>query len=224
MMFDRIRRRHNHKRPGEQIGHLLDRHLLFIHRFKQGALCLRRRPIDFIGQNNVGEDWTGLEFELVEFRTVDRHTQDVGRQTIASELDTMKFALQAQAERYCVTALRPTKAELTSKGNKDHKFGKYDVRKSCYGMRTLQDLLPEITNLEDHEAIRWSSGFRTLVQTYADLQATIGAASNYFDELGIRKGDRVLIWAENRLEWVAVLWACIASGVIAVPVDFRFSE
>src|SRR5262245_31505434 len=91
-------------------------------------------------------------------------------------------------------------------------------------MRTLQDLLPEIANLEDHEAIRWSSGFRTLAQTYAHLQGTIGAAINYFDELGIRKGDRVLIWAENRLEWVAVFWACIASGVIAVPVDFRFSE
>src|SRR5205809_6406292 len=91
-------------------------------------------------------------------------------------------------------------------------------------MRTLQDLLPEIANLEDHEAIRWSSGFRTLASTYADLHGTIGAAINYFDGLGIRKGDRVLIWAENRLEWVAVFWACISSGVIAVPVDFRFSE
>jgi long-chain acyl-CoA synthetase len=26
------------------------------------------------------------------------------------------------------------------------------------------------------------------------------------------------------MEWVAVFWACVASGVIAVPVDFRFSE
>src|SRR3989449_7487885 len=64
-------------------------------------------------------------------------------------------------------------------------------------MRTLQDLLPDIANLEDHEAIRWSSGFRTLASTYAELHGTIGAAINYFDELGIRKGDRVLIWAEN---------------------------
>src|SRR5213594_4352125 len=90
-------------------------------------------------------------------------------------------------------------------------------------MRTLQDLLPDIANLEDHEAIRWSSGFRTLASTYAELHGTIGAASNYFDELGIRKGDRVLIWAENRMEWVAVFWACIARGVEAVPVDVRFS-
>src|SRR5207253_9666029 len=90
-------------------------------------------------------------------------------------------------------------------------------------MRTLQDLLPEIANLEDHEAIRWSSGFRTLASTYAELHGTIGAAIHYFDELGIRKGDRVLIWGENRLEWIAVFWACIARGIEVVPVDYGFS-
>src|SRR5437867_7464448 len=91
-------------------------------------------------------------------------------------------------------------------------------------MRTLQDLLREIADLGDHEAIRWSNGFRTITSSYTDLYGTIGAAVNYFQQHGIRKGDRVLIWAENRMEWVAVFWACISSGVIAVPVDFRFSE
>ena len=91
-------------------------------------------------------------------------------------------------------------------------------------MRTLQDLLPEIADLEDHEAIRWSNGFRTITSSYADLYGTIGAAVNYFEKNGIRKGDRLLIWAENRMEWIAVFWACISSGVIAVPVDLRFSE
>jgi len=32
-----------------------------------------------------------------------------------------------------------------------------------------------------------------------------------------------VICAENRLEWVAVFWACIARGIEAVPVDVRFS-
>src|SRR3989449_725976 len=91
-------------------------------------------------------------------------------------------------------------------------------------MQTLQDLLPEIARLGKREAVRWSNGFRTFVSSYADLYGTIGAVTGYFDEHGMRKGDRVLIWAENRMEWVAVFWACVASGVIAVPVDFRFSE
>ncbi|MBI4473331.1 MAG: AMP-binding protein, partial [Acidobacteria bacterium] len=91
-------------------------------------------------------------------------------------------------------------------------------------MQTLVDLLPEIQRLGGHEAVRWSNGFRTVVSTYADLYATIGATVSYFDGLGLDKGDRVLIWCENRMEWVAAFWACVARGIVAVPVDFRFSE
>ena len=91
-------------------------------------------------------------------------------------------------------------------------------------MQTLQDLLPEIQRLDQREAIGWTNGFRTVVSTYVDLHGTIGTVINYFAENGIGKGDRVLIWAENRMEWAAVFWACVASGVVAVPVDLRFSE
>lgn len=91
-------------------------------------------------------------------------------------------------------------------------------------MQTLQDLLPEIARTGRREAIRWSNGFRTFVSSYDDLYGTIGAVVSHFDQRGIRKGDQVLIWAENRMEWVAVFWACVASGVVAVPVDFGFSE
>src|SRR2546428_4886268 len=90
-------------------------------------------------------------------------------------------------------------------------------------MQTLQDLLPEIARLGTREAICWTNGFRTLASSYADLHGTIGAVARYFAEHGIEKGDRVLIWAENRMEWAAVFWACVASGVVAVPVDFHFS-
>ncbi len=90
-------------------------------------------------------------------------------------------------------------------------------------MRTLQDLLPEISRLRSREAVRWTNGFRTIVSSYADLYGLIGAALSYFDANEVRKGDRILIWAENRAEWVAVFWACVARGVEAVPVDFRFS-
>src|SRR5262245_61034038 len=90
-------------------------------------------------------------------------------------------------------------------------------------MQTLVELLPEIERLRDREAVRWSNGIRVWVATYADLYGKIGAVVRHFDERGIRKGDRVLIWAENRLEWVAVFWACVARGVELVPADFRFS-
>src|SRR5499426_3053924 len=90
-------------------------------------------------------------------------------------------------------------------------------------MQTLVELLPEIQRLGSREAVRTSNGFRTWVATYDDLYGKIGAIVRHFDDRNIRKGDRVLIWAENRVEWAAVFWACIVRGIEAVPVDVRFS-
>jgi long-chain acyl-CoA synthetase len=90
-------------------------------------------------------------------------------------------------------------------------------------MRTLVDLLPEIKRLGNREAIRSSNGLRTWVATYADLYGKIGSVVRFFDEREIHKSHRIVICAENRLEWVAVFWACMARGIEAVPVDVRFS-
>jgi long-chain acyl-CoA synthetase len=90
-------------------------------------------------------------------------------------------------------------------------------------MHTLQDFLSEIERLQSREAVRWSNGFRTWVYTYAELYGKIGAVVRHFDERDVGKGDRILIWAENRMEWIAVFWACVARGIQIVPADFRFS-
>ncbi|HYR42773.1 MAG TPA: class I adenylate-forming enzyme family protein, partial [Terriglobia bacterium] len=90
-------------------------------------------------------------------------------------------------------------------------------------METLTELLRDIGRLGNREAVRSSNGLRTRIATYSDLYGKIGAVVERFDRKGIHKGDRVLIWAENRLEWVAVFWACIARGIEAIPVDYRFS-
>jgi long-chain acyl-CoA synthetase len=41
---------------------------------------------------------------------------------------------------------------------------------------------------------------------------------------GLTKGDRVVLWAENRPEWMAVWMAAAITGLIIVPVDFLISE
>ena len=35
--------------------------------------------------------------------------------------------------------------------------------------------------------------------------------------------DKVVIWSENRAEWVVALWGCLLAGVVLVPVDYRAS-
>jgi long-chain acyl-CoA synthetase len=90
-------------------------------------------------------------------------------------------------------------------------------------MQTLADLLPDIERLGTREAVRWSNGYRTWIASYAELYGKIGTVVRQFDDRLLQKGDRVLIWADNRLEWMATFWACVARGIEAVPVDYRFS-
>src|SRR5262249_33952231 len=74
------------------------------------------------------------------------------------------------------------------------------------------------------EAVRWSNGLRTWTWTYRDLYRCIAAFAKFLEDRDLRKGDRVLIWGENRLEWIAAFWGGVVRGVEVVPVDFRFSS
>ena len=91
-------------------------------------------------------------------------------------------------------------------------------------MKTLLDLLPDMRRLSDCEAVRFHTGLRTIKLTYKELLAGIGGFIDFLDERGIRKGDRLLIWGENRPEWLIAFWGCLASGVAVVPIDFRSSD
>ncbi|MDR2019686.1 MAG: AMP-binding protein [Treponema sp.] len=41
---------------------------------------------------------------------------------------------------------------------------------------------------------------------------------------GLRRGDRVALWAENRPEWMAVWMGAAIAGLVIVPVDYLVSE
>jgi len=41
---------------------------------------------------------------------------------------------------------------------------------------------------------------------------------------GLKKGDRVVIWAENRPEWMSVWMGTVIAGIYIVPIDFLSSE
>jgi len=90
-------------------------------------------------------------------------------------------------------------------------------------MQTLVEVLAEIRRLGDREALRFYNGFRTWILTYAELYRQIASFAAYLDGAGLRKGDRVIVWGENRPEWIGVFWASVARGVEVVPVDYRSS-
>ncbi|MDE0107511.1 MAG: AMP-binding protein [Bryobacterales bacterium] len=90
-------------------------------------------------------------------------------------------------------------------------------------METLLDLLPRIERLGSREALRFWNGYRTWRWSYADLDAGIRRFVAFLDRSGVASGDRLVLWSENRPEWVAIFWACLARGVQVVPLDHQSS-
>jgi hypothetical protein len=78
------------ERPRLPVG----RHLALLHRLQQGRLRLRRRPVDLVAEDDVGEHRPRLELELV--RALVKHVDagDVGGEEVRGELDPLERAVE----------------------------------------------------------------------------------------------------------------------------------
>ncbi|MEW5982913.1 MAG: AMP-binding protein [Acidobacteriota bacterium] len=87
---------------------------------------------------------------------------------------------------------------------------------------TLIDVFADLAATRG-EFLAYDDGFRLRTWTYGQTaQASLAFAARLRDH-AIAKGDRIVLWSENRPEWVAAFWGAIVGGVILVPVDFRSS-
>tara|TARA_R110002072_G_scaffold64203_9_gene159972 strand:+ start:13717 stop:15192 length:1476 start_codon:yes stop_codon:yes gene_type:complete len=78
------------------------------------------------------------------------------------------------------------------------------------------DLYPEkIAIIEDDKNISWS---------YAQLYEQTLKTLSLFKQMDIRKGDRVAIYAKNRVEHLTLLFASTYLGSILVPMNYRLSH
>ncbi len=88
---------------------------------------------------------------------------------------------------------------------------------------TLLDFFADFADLPDPFLI-YDDGFRIEQRTYRQTAQAARALAVRLREAGVHKGDKVVIWSENRPEWVAAFWACLLVGAIVVPVDYRTSS
>ncbi len=88
-------------------------------------------------------------------------------------------------------------------------------------LSTLADLVPEMERLRNREALRYDNGFRTFHFSYRELLDRIRVFQGYLASRDLGAGSRVILWSENRPEWVFAFWACVLSGVQVVPLDSR---
>ena len=89
-LLDGILRRQHPERILEREGVLANRHLALLHRLEQGALGLLRRAVDFVRQDDVGEERPLLDAELRGARVEHARPEDVGGQHVGRELDALK--------------------------------------------------------------------------------------------------------------------------------------
>jgi long-chain acyl-CoA synthetase len=70
----------------------------------------------------------------------------------------------------------------------------------------------------------YDDGFRVEIYTYTETAARAREFAAYLRENGIGPGDKIIIYSENRPEWLFALWGAILSGVVVVPIDYRSSQ
>jgi long-chain acyl-CoA synthetase len=83
----------------------------------------------------------------------------------------------------------------------------------------LATLVADFRRYDEQIAIVTHRGNRRFSSTYARLAELSAGCARAFDQLGLRPGDRVLLWGNNSVEWVAAFFGCVLRGIVAVPLD-----
>ena len=101
----------------------VDGDLAFVHRLEQRGLRLGRGAIDFVCQQNVGENRAALEFEFLFQRRIHRNAKNVGWKHVAGELHALKRAIdgagKSLSERGLANARNTLNQQMASRENAD---------------------------------------------------------------------------------------------------------
>ena len=87
---------------------------------------------------------------------------------------------------------------------------------------TLIDVFDDLANTRG-DFLVYDDGFRSRTFSYADVGRAARGFAARLHAAGLRKGDTIVVFSENRPEWVMAFWGSLLRGVIVVPVDYRSS-
>jgi long-chain acyl-CoA synthetase len=87
---------------------------------------------------------------------------------------------------------------------------------------TLLDLFEDFSHLDDVFVVH-DDGYRVRQQTYREISDAARRFARELNAHGIGPGENVVIWSENRSEWIVALWGTLLAGAVLVPVDYRAS-
>ena len=87
---------------------------------------------------------------------------------------------------------------------------------------TLIDFFHDLARARG-EFLIYDDGFRSRTYTYEHVGRAASGFAARLHEAGLRKGDKVIFWSENRPEWIVAFWGCLLGGIVVVPIDYRAS-
>jgi long-chain acyl-CoA synthetase len=88
--------------------------------------------------------------------------------------------------------------------------------------RTLIDFFADVF-ASTREFVVYDDGYRAWTQTYSGIAEAASLFARRLREAALEPGDKVVIWSENRPEWIVALWGCLLEQVVVVPIDYRAS-
>ena len=93
---------------------------------------------------------------------------------------------------------------------------------SAVARDTLIDFFNDIARARGDFLVH-DDGFRERRFSYQEVgRASRGFAAR-LHATGLRKGDAVVFFSENRPEWIVAFWGCLLIGAVVVPIDYRAS-
>src|ERR1022692_3575627 len=99
LVLDRVLGGRDQKWRRQQQRPAVYRHLALLHRLKERSLSLGRRPVDLIGQQQVGEDRAFTELELRGPGVVDQRSGDISWHQVRRELEPLALQRQSAGHR-----------------------------------------------------------------------------------------------------------------------------
>jgi len=87
-------------------------------------------------------------------------------------------------------------------------------------MKILKEVIEQFKEA-DKTAIVDRKEYRKFSYTYNELYQLCLKFVSFLRKKNIKKGDRILIWSYNGIEYAVTLLSCFLSGIILVPIDLK---
>src|SRR5687768_11191638 len=88
--------------------------------------------------------------------------------------------------------------------------------------RTLIDFFEDLSAAPGDFLVH-DDGYRSWSFGYAATAAAAAEFAARLRDAGVSRGQTVILWGENRAEWIFALWGALLEGIVVVPIDYRAS-